>query len=89
MPVTVEDVRNRINRVKKLILKKIADDIKKIEKRVPTEEEVIKIYEKRREEHEKYVEKLSKKQAVVAPSLSPLKKVSQSKKYIPVKNRVL
>ena len=53
----------------KLILKKIADDIKKREKRIPTEAEVIKIYEKRRAEHEKYVTKLAKKQAFVAPSL--------------------
>ena len=64
--VTVEDVKNRINRVKKLILKKISDDIKKREKRIPTEEEVIKIYEKSRAEHEKYVEKLSKKQEYIA-----------------------
>jgi hypothetical protein len=58
MSVTLEDVKNRINRVKKLILKKIADVIKKEEKRIPTEEEVIKIYEKRRAEHEKYVKQL-------------------------------
>lgn len=82
MTVTLEDVKNRINRVMKLILKKISDDIKKKEKRIPTEEEVIKIYEKRRAEHEKYVKKLSKKQAVVAPSLSSFKKVSQSKNTI-------
>lgn len=75
--VNLEDVKNRINRVKKLILKKIADDIKKREKRDPTEEEVIKIYEKRRAEHEKYVEKLSKKQATVA---APLKKEVTPKK---------
>ena len=79
MPVTLEDVKNRINRVKKLILKKIADVIKKKEKRIPTEEEVIKIYEKRRAEHEKYVEKLAKKQMVVAPLQSHLKKTSQYK----------
>ena len=66
---TLKDVQNRINRVMKLILKKIADDIKKREKRIPTEDEVIKIYEKRRAEHEKYVAKLTKKQAVVAPIL--------------------
>jgi hypothetical protein len=65
---SLEDVKSRINRVKKLILKKIADDIKKKEKRIPNEDEVVKIYEKRRAEHEKYVAKLSKKQAVVAPS---------------------
>ena len=64
----IEDLKNRINRVKKLILKKIADDIKKKEKRIPTEEEVVKIYEKRRAEHEKYVAKLAKKQEFVAPS---------------------
>ena len=64
--VNLKDVKNRINRVKKLILKKIADDIKKIEKRYPTEEDVIKIYEKRRAEHEKYVEKLAKKQEYIA-----------------------
>jgi len=65
MPVTLKDVQNRINRVMNLILKKISDDIKKREKRIPTEEEVIKIYEKRRAEHEKYVAKLAKKQATV------------------------
>lgn len=79
MPVTLEDVKNRINRVKKLILKKIADDIKKKEKRIPTEEEVIKIYEKRRAEHEKYVEKLAKKQALFATA-------SLKKGLIPKKN---
>ena len=73
---TLKDVQNRINRVMKLILKKIADDIKKREKRIPTEDEVIKIYEKRRAEHEKYVTKLAKKQAFVAPSLYSLKKAS-------------
>jgi hypothetical protein len=65
--VTLDDVKNRINRVKKLILKKISDDIKKKEKRIPTEDEVIKIYEKRRAEHEKRVAELEKKQAIVAP----------------------
>ena len=67
--LTLADVQNRINRVKKLILKKISEDIKKREKRIPTEEEVTKIYEKRRAEHEKDVAKLTKKQAVVAPIL--------------------
>ena len=36
---TLKDVQNRINRVMKLILKKIADDIKKREKRIPTGDE--------------------------------------------------
>jgi hypothetical protein len=75
MPITLKDVKNRINRVKKLILKTIVDDIKKKEKRIPTEEEVIKIYEKRRAEHEKYVTKLAKKQALFASN-----KTSKSKK---------
>jgi hypothetical protein len=79
MTVTLKEVKNRINRVKELILKKISDDIKKKEKSIPTEEEVIKIYEKRRAEYEKYVAKLAKKQAVVAPLKSHLKKKSQSK----------
>jgi hypothetical protein len=60
-PVTIEDINNRINHVKNLILKKIADEIKKKEKRIPTEDEVIKIYEKRRAEHEKHVSELEKK----------------------------
>jgi hypothetical protein len=80
MSVTLEDVKNRINRVKKLILKKISDDIKKREKRIPTEDEVIKIYEKRRAEHEKYVEKLAKKQEYIAKP----KKTSKSKNNFPL-----
>jgi hypothetical protein len=68
MTVTLKDVKNRINRVKELILKKISDDIKKREKRIPTEEEVTKIYEKRRAEHEKYVAKLAKKQEYIGTS---------------------
>ena len=64
-PVTIEDINNRINHVKNLILKKIADDIIKKEKRIPSNEEVIKIFEKRRAEHEKYVSELEKKQSFI------------------------
>jgi hypothetical protein len=73
---SIEELKSRINRVKKLILKKIADDIKKKEKRIPTEDEVVKIYEKRRAEYEKYVAKLAKKQEFVAPSSQSRKKAA-------------
>jgi hypothetical protein len=78
MSVTLEDVKNRINRVKELILKKISDDIKKREKRIPTEEEVIKIYEKRRAEHEKYVKQLVKRKGARNNNV-PSDKKSKSK----------
>jgi len=60
-PVTIQDINNRINHVKNLILKKIADGIIKKEKRIPSKEEVIKIFEKRRAEYEKSVSQLEEK----------------------------
>ena len=60
--IYLEDIKNRINHIEKLILKKIFEDIKKKEKRIPSNEEVIKIYKKRRAEYEKYTSKLAKKQ---------------------------
>ena len=62
-----KSIKSRINRVKNLILKKISDDIEKKQKRIPSREEVVAIYEKRRAEHEKKVAELEKKQEVVAP----------------------
>ena len=53
------------------ILKKISDDIEKKQKRIPSKEEVVAIYEKRRAEHEKKVAELNKKQEVIAPAPSP------------------
>jgi hypothetical protein len=77
--IILEDDKNRINRVKKLILKKIADDIKKKEKRIPTEDEVIKIYEKKRAEYEKYVAKLAKNQKYMTDIKANKKKRSAVK----------
>ena len=48
LPLNPKDIKSRINRVKNLILKKISYDIEKKERRIPTKEEVIAIYEKRR-----------------------------------------
>jgi hypothetical protein len=62
-----KSIKSRINRVKNLILKSISDYIEKKQKRIPSKEEVIAIYEKRRAEHEKKVAELEKKQAVIAP----------------------
>ena len=75
-PSNPKSIKSRINRVKNLILKKISDDIEKKQKRIPSKEEVIAIYEKRRAEHEKKVAELNKKQEVIAPAqpLAPLKK---------------
>ena len=67
-PSNHKGIKSRINRVKNLILKKISDDIEKKQKRIPSREEVVAIYEKRRAEHEKKVAELNKKQEVVAPS---------------------
>jgi len=47
-PSNHKGIKSRINRVKNLILKKISYDIEKKERRIPTKEEVIAIYEKRR-----------------------------------------
>ena len=66
-PSNHKGIKSRINRVKNLILKKISDDIEKKERRIPSKEEVVGIYEKRRAEHEKRVAELDRKQAVVAP----------------------
>ena len=66
-PSNHKSIKSRINRVKNLILKKISDDIEKKQKRIPSREEVIAIYEKRRAEHEIKVAELEKKQEVVAP----------------------
>jgi hypothetical protein len=66
-PSNPKSIKSRINRVKNLILKKISDDIEKKQKRIPSKEEVIAIYEKRRAEHEKKVAELEKKQEVIAP----------------------
>lgn len=83
-PSNHKGIKSRINRVKNLILKKISDDIEKKQKRMPSKEEVIAIYEKRRAEHEKKVAELNKKQEVVAPALAlalaPLKKGLTPKK---------
>ena len=70
-PSDHKSIKSRINRVKNLILKKISDDIEKKQKRIPSKEEVIAIYEKRRAEHEKKVAELEKKQEAVA---APFKK---------------
>ena len=70
-PSNHKGIKSRINRVKNLILKKISDDIEKKQKRIPSREEVVAIYEKRRAEHEKKVAELNKKQEVVAPAPSP------------------
>jgi hypothetical protein len=70
-PSNPKSIKSRINRVKNLILKKISDDIEKKQKRIPSKEEVVAIYEKRRAEHEKKVAELNKKQEVVAPAPSP------------------
>jgi len=77
-PSNHKGIKSRINRVKNLILKKISDDIEKKQKRIPSKEEVVAIYEKRRAEHEKKVAELNKKQEVVAPA--PLKKGLTPKK---------
>jgi hypothetical protein len=66
-PSNPKSIKSRINRVKNLILKKISDDIEKKQKRIPSKEEVVAIYEKRRAEHEKKVAELEKKQEVIAP----------------------
>ena len=79
-PVTIEDINNRINHVKNLILKKIADDIIKKEKRIPSKEEVMKIFEKRRSEHEKYVSELEKKQSFIISNAFKKMKSKNSKK---------
>jgi hypothetical protein len=78
-PSNPKSIKSRINRVKNLILKKISDDIEKKQKRIPSKEEVIAIYEKRRAEHEKKVAELNKKQEVIAP-VAPLKKGLTPKK---------
>jgi hypothetical protein len=70
-PSNPKSIKSRINRVKNLILKKISDDIEKKQKRIPSKEEVIAIYEKRRAEHEKKVAELNKKQGVIAPTPAP------------------
>jgi hypothetical protein len=70
-PSDHKSIKSRINRVKNLILKSISDDIEKKQKRIPSKEEVIAIYEKRRAEHEKKVTELEKKQKAVAPALAP------------------
>jgi hypothetical protein len=70
-PSNHKSIKSRINRVKNLILKKISDDIEKKQKRIPSKEEVVAIYEKRRAEHEKKVAELNKKQEVIAPAPSP------------------
>lgn len=64
-PVTIEDINNRINHVKNLILKKIAHDIISQEKRIPSKEEVIKIFKKRRAEYEKRISELKKSQSFI------------------------
>lgn len=79
-PSNHKAIKSRINRVKNLILKKISDDIEKREKRIPSKEEVVAIYEKRRAEHEKRVAELDKKQEIIAPA--PLKKGLPPKKPI-------
>jgi hypothetical protein len=83
-PSNPKSIKSRINRVKNLILKKISDDIEKKQKRIPSREEVVAIYEKRRAEHEKKVAELNKKQEVIAPApaqpLAPLKKRLTPKK---------
>ena len=71
VPSNPKSIKSRINRVKNLILKKISDDIEKKQKRIPSKEEVIAIYEKRRAEHEKKVTELEKKQKAVAPAPAP------------------
>jgi len=76
-PSNHKGIKSRINRVKNLILRKISYDIEKKDKRIPTKEEVIAIYEKRRAEHEKIVAELDRKQAVVAP---PRKSADRKKK---------
>jgi hypothetical protein len=70
-PSNPKSIKSRINRVKNLILKKISDDIEKKQKRIPSKEEVVAIYEKRRAEHEKKVAELNKKQEVISPALAP------------------
>jgi hypothetical protein len=79
-----KSIKSRINRVKNLILKSISDYIEKKQKRIPSKEEVIAIYEKRRAEHEKKVTELEKKQKAVAPAPAlapaPLKKGLTPKK---------
>jgi hypothetical protein len=80
-PSNHKGIKSRINRVKNLILKKISDDIEKKQKRIPSKEEVVAIYEKRRAEHEKRVAELNKKQEVVAPvAPSPFKKGANPQK---------
>jgi|LakMenEpi03Aug12_release.lakeMendotaPanAssembly.Ray.scaffolds.fasta_scaffold1773624_1 hypothetical protein len=79
-PSNPKSIKSRINRVKNLILKKISDDIEKKQKRIPSKEEVVAIYEKRRAEHEKKVAELNKKQEVIAPAPAPLKKGLTPKK---------
>jgi hypothetical protein len=79
-PVTIEDINNRINHVKNLILKKIADDIIKKEKRIPSKEEVIKIFEKRRAEHEKRISELEEKQSFIISNAFKKMKQKNSKK---------
>ena len=80
-PSNPKSIKSRINRVKNLILKKISYDIEKKQKRIPSREEVVAIYEKRRAEHEKKVAELNKKQEVVAPQPpAPLKKGLTPKK---------
>lgn len=84
-----KSIKSRINRVKNLILKSISDDIEKKQKRIPSKEEVIAIYEKRRAEHEKKVAELEKKQAVVAPSPKPLLKKGANPQKAPKKARIV
>jgi len=79
-PSDHKSIKSRINRVKNLILKKISDDIEKKQKRIPSKEEVVAIYEKRRAEHERKVAELNKKQEVIAPAQPLLKKGANPQK---------
>ena len=87
-PSNHKSIKSRINRVKNLILKKISDDIEKKQKRIPSKEEVVAIYEKRRAEHEKKVAELNKKQEVIAPAPSSFKKGANTQKA-PKKARIV
>ena len=67
-------LKERIDKVKKEALKRIRLDIEEHQKRIPTNEEVLSIYEKRLKEYEKSLANTNKRVAIGGPAVGGQKK---------------